>query len=268
MSDLNRYESLIGIIKNRRSTRSFKSEKIPEAEINKLIEAGIYAPTGSNSQNVKFLIVNDPDELKKIGSMRFCWPYPTAKKMIKKYPWGLIGNAICTIFLFSDSDKRNYSKENNSGEQYIWKNLDKENASAAIQNILLTATSLGIGSCWISINEEMNYTRLLMDNSFNDVFSDYEISDNLIPQGAIILGYPRQGYFENYPKGEKKHGPYLMDVKRKELTNYLIKNRKKSKIKMKKKIMYKLASGILKRIIFMLLFFVKKVDQVNSKILK
>ena len=270
MKNFDRYDFISLIIKNRRSTRSFTDEKISKTNILKLIDAAIYAPTGTNSQNIKFLIIDSPEELKKIGMARFSWPYSNAAKMKEKYPSGLIGNSTCAIFVFSDTKKRNYNDDHNLGEYFIWKNLEKENASAAIQNILLAATALGIGSCWISLNEEMNYTRLMSGTSFYETFSNYGVPQHFIPQGCVILGYPRLGYYEKFPRGEKKHGPNLANVERSKIEDYLIisnvdQNLKKSKIK---NLAYPIFNIILGKAIHILLFLVRILDRFKCKIEK
>ena len=71
----NDYNNLINIIKNRRSTRSFTDQKINNRSIQRIIKAGIFAPSGSNSQNQRFLIIDNKKEIKRIGRTRICWPY-------------------------------------------------------------------------------------------------------------------------------------------------------------------------------------------------
>jgi len=65
-------------IKNRRSVRKYLDKKIPDKTLEKIIQAGIYAPSGSNSQNQRFLLISEEKELKKIGLARYVWPYKTA----------------------------------------------------------------------------------------------------------------------------------------------------------------------------------------------
>ena len=213
----NDYNNLINIIKNRRSTRSFTDQKINNRSIQRIIKAGIFAPSGANSQNQRFLIIDDKKEIKRIGRTRICWPYKNNSKMIIKKPEGIIGNSQVLIIIFT-KDTCGIKKE----ERHIWNTLNSENASASIQNMLLTATSLGIGSCWISFNEMMNHQRPLNWSTYQSIFRNYDLNSNIRPRGIIMLGYPRGGYINGFPKGEKKHGPELNLVMRKKMKFYLI----------------------------------------------
>lgn len=51
------YESLMELVKKRRSTRSFKPEPIPDEHVDKIIEAARWAPSGANSQPWEFVVV-------------------------------------------------------------------------------------------------------------------------------------------------------------------------------------------------------------------
>jgi len=57
---------LLNIIKSRRSVRRFKDEKIPKERLMKILEAGIWAPSGSNIQPWEFILVTGNDTIEKI----------------------------------------------------------------------------------------------------------------------------------------------------------------------------------------------------------
>lgn len=59
-------DKLLTFMKNRRSIRRFKDEKVSEQDIAKIIEAGRYCPTGTNAQDFSFTVITDSlDELEK-----------------------------------------------------------------------------------------------------------------------------------------------------------------------------------------------------------
>jgi len=58
-------EILLELIKERRSVRIFNGNKVPQEIIMKIIEAGIWAPTGCNNQELKFLVIENEKDLKK-----------------------------------------------------------------------------------------------------------------------------------------------------------------------------------------------------------
>ena len=57
---------LMDIIKERRSVRSFNGRKIPKEDILSIIEAGSWAPTGCNNQELRFYILDKEDEINEI----------------------------------------------------------------------------------------------------------------------------------------------------------------------------------------------------------
>lgn len=59
-------DALLGMMKSRRSTRQFKDQPIPDDVLEKLLEAGRYAPTAENNQVVEFIILQkDRDEIER-----------------------------------------------------------------------------------------------------------------------------------------------------------------------------------------------------------
>ena len=84
-------DSLISLIKSRRSIRNFKNIDVNENEINKILEAGIWSPTGTNQQELKYLVIKDDQILKEFSKY----------KKIK--------TAKCVIMIFIDYE--NYYKD-------------------------------------------------------------------------------------------------------------------------------------------------------------
>ena len=69
------YKGVENSIWRRMSVRRFLDKKIPEDVLKKLVEAAIHAPSGSNFQNQRFLIIQDENEIMRIGKSRLVWPY-------------------------------------------------------------------------------------------------------------------------------------------------------------------------------------------------
>lgn len=227
LNDINpesRSEILKSILTNRRSIRQFTDAQLVPEHLTTILEAGIYAPSGSNSQNQRFLVIEDPEEKNALGKTRFVWPYPSAEKMREKKISGLIGGAAGVIVVFADAALNDYR---DMGEYYIWETLEIQNCAASIENMLNMATALGIGSCWISASDKMSRTRLLSGKSWANALASYQIPAWYKIQGIVILGYPRASNDETgYPKGEKKHGASIWaPTARHSLEHYLIKRK-------------------------------------------
>ena len=117
-------EAVFKTIFERRSVRRYL-EKIPEREkIIKILEAGIWAPSGHNNQPWRFVIIWSEEIKRKLSEF-------------VKYSKELIKNAPLLIGVFLDKNTM-YDKIK-----------DHQSAGACIQNMLLSAYALGLGTCWI-----------------------------------------------------------------------------------------------------------------------
>ncbi len=105
---------LFSAIKNRRSVRLFQDKSVPLEDLKKIVDAGRLAPSGYNLQKREFIIITDKSILLRLNDIQ---------------PVFDAGAAIAVIV-----EKTKYAIED---------------ASAAVENILLAATALGYGSCWI-----------------------------------------------------------------------------------------------------------------------
>lgn len=115
--------NIIECIKTRRSVRNYLNQPIEPQLIEDLIEAAIWAPSGKNSQPWKFCIVNDNDKISAISNASIYGKW--------------MRTAPCFIVVFLDKTK---------AYDYV---KDVQSCGAAIQNILLSAHSSGLGACWV-----------------------------------------------------------------------------------------------------------------------
>jgi nitroreductase len=212
--------NLIKVIQRRRSVRQFGNNDISKQDLLTIIRAGIYAPSGSNAQNQRFILIQDEKELHRVGEMRWVWPYPTAKKIRTKKKSGLIGGAKAAIIVLSDS---RHTNPRNTGEYFVWETLEVQNSSASIQNMLLMATAMGIGSCWLSAGQIMSGTRSLSGKNWAEILCHYDVSIYHKVQGIVILGYAKRNDDEGFPLGEREHGAQIWDdVSRSGVENYML----------------------------------------------
>lgn len=224
---LDRVQAVKQSLVRRRSVRTFKQDPIPPEVLDDLIEAAKYAPSGSNWQNQRFLVVTDPEEIRRIGEIRFVWPYKAnVTKIRQTHPAGILGHGTALILVFADASKND---ARGNGEYHIWESLEIQNCSASIQNILTMAAAHGLGSCWVSASDKMNYSRMLSGKTWREALSLYDIPDYYKMQGVVVLGYPRGYDEEGYAKGEKMHGATTwVSTVREDNEFYLVKKRKVS----------------------------------------
>ncbi len=67
LSELPNFESLLSLVKTRRSIRRFKDEPVSKELIEKILQLARYSPTGANEENVYYTVVKDPELLAKFS---------------------------------------------------------------------------------------------------------------------------------------------------------------------------------------------------------
>lgn len=145
---------LIELIKNRRSVREFTEERINEDLIEKILDAGRWAPSGLNNQPWKFIIIRDQNTINEVAK------YTKYKDTISS------SKLLIVVFL----DKENsYS--------YV---KDIQAIGACIQNMLLFIHELGLGACWVGeiLNQSEKLNRYL------------RVKDNLELMAVLAIGHP------------------------------------------------------------------------------
>jgi nitroreductase len=145
--------SLLDVIVSRRSIRNYKAEEVPQGTMERILEAGRYAPSADNEQPWHFIVVTEPEIKEKLSKGRW-------NSFIRDSAFTVVGCAY-------------------TGDAYArkWSTVD---TTIALQNMVIAAWSLGIGSCWVGDFEEAEVKRIL------DVPKDWRIIS------LISFGYPNE----------------------------------------------------------------------------
>lgn len=117
---------LLKAILERRSVRSFQADPVPEDRLRRLVEAGIWAPSGGNAQTWCFIIVTDGVS---IGRLKMLSP-------------GLLGNPPAVIVICQD-----IAEAERKGAKLGKEVLSLMDSAMAAQNIILAAYAEGLGTC-------------------------------------------------------------------------------------------------------------------------
>jgi nitroreductase len=126
-------KSLVDVILSRQSIRHYESKKIPTDTLNRILEAGRKAPSAMNRQPWRFVVVTNHQIKKKLSTWFFA-------KHVKEAPVLIVG---CAKTGFLD---RKWSVTG---------------TSIALQNMVIAAWAMGIGSCWIGGFKEARVKQLL-----------------------------------------------------------------------------------------------------------
>lgn len=182
---------LLDAMKSRRSIRKFKPEPIPEEFINELLKAAQMAPSGSNTQPTRFVIVKNETvraQLSEATPLPFVYQAPVV--LVACVDLESFANAGIRMQELQEAGAfAGTPLENMSSESYAKRrSMDKLaaeayfrlNAAIAIDHVTLRAVDLGLGTCWIMMFDQEKVKQILnLGEKYNVV-------------ALIPVGYPGQ----------------------------------------------------------------------------
>ncbi len=144
---------------NRRSIRKYSDKQVPDDLLDQILEAGLYAPTGMNTQNIYMVAVRDKETRDQLSKMN-------AAVM------GRAGDpfygAPCVVVVLGDAD----------GYPVV------ENGSLVLGNLMNAAHAVGLGSCWI---HRAKQTFEMPEGK--ELLKKWGLPEHLVGIGNCILGY-------------------------------------------------------------------------------
>lgn len=158
--------SLVDIVKKRYSVRSFKDIPVEKEKIIQILESARYAPSAVNYQPWHFIVITDEE---------------TKMKIAETYPRTWFKYAPVIIVACGDHNK---SWKRKDGKDHC--DID---VAIAVDHMTLTATDLGLGTCWVCAFDAEKCHELL------------NLPENLEAVALLPLGYP----VEEFPKSKKRN---------------------------------------------------------------
>lgn len=152
---------LLEIIKNRRSIRVFKKQAVTQDITEKLLEAARWAPSAGNVQPWTFVVVSSQKMKRNLSMAAF------GQKNLEE---------ASVVFVVCADEKLAEQSYAERGKSLFC----IQDTAAAIQNILLTAYSLGLGSCWIGAFKE------------DEIRKAIKAPKEMRPIALIPVGYPNE----------------------------------------------------------------------------
>ena len=164
---------VIKAIKERRSVKSYKPDPVPEALLDAVLEAGTYAPTGRNMQSPIIVAVTDKATRDRLARLN-------AEVM------GMDGDpfygAPAVLVVLADKSRLTYLYD----------------GSLVMENLMLAAHSLGLGSCWIHRAKEVFELK-----EGKEILASLGIEGEYEGIGNCIIGYAENPPSERKPRKEK-----------------------------------------------------------------
>ena len=174
-------ENMLAFIQSRRSTRKFKTEDVPEVQLNQIIEAGRYAPSGGNCQSTHFIVIKNKEILTELADLA---QQEFAKMEITPGLYKSIVNSI------NASKNGNYVFHYNAPVLIITANQKDygnniADCACALENMMLMANALDLGSCWINQLKWLNENPVILE-----YMKKLGMDESERVYGSLAVGFP------------------------------------------------------------------------------
>ena len=146
-------------IKARRSIRKFTAEPVSDEHLDMLLQAAMAAPTACNRKPWEYVVVSEQETLARLKQVLRLGRYDAPAAIV------VCGNLLRTL---------------PPPTHTFW----IQDCSAAMQNILLEATGLGLGAVWVGIHPVGLFKR--------GVAKVLDLPKNVQPLGLVHVGYPAE----------------------------------------------------------------------------
>jgi nitroreductase len=146
-------------VKGRRSVRAFKRDDVSFEDVEKVIDAAMWAPSAGNIQPWEFVIIRKSDTKKRLATA--AWD----QAFVEEAPVVIV---VCA------NENRSSKRYGNRGKTLYC----LQDTAAAIQNIHLAAYSIGLGTCWVGAFKEEDVRRIT------------NVPQGVRPVAIIPVGYP------------------------------------------------------------------------------
>ncbi len=162
------------VIKKRRSVRQFKVDApVADDHVQKILETAQLAPSAGNTQCTRFFVVRQPELKRRLAS-------DAGHQMF-------IDQAPLVVVVVADLDAVGESYGERGRSTYAL-----QDTAAAAENILLAATDLGYGACWVGAFDEVRAAKIL------------ELPRCMRPVALIPIGVPAEPTMHRPPRRKLK----------------------------------------------------------------
>jgi nitroreductase len=178
---------------NRRAIRDFQNKEVPLSVIKEIIQDTCLAPTATNRQPCKFIIIRNRDYMKKLSdeSKKTLLsdlernpesPLKQYEPRLRDEQFNVFYNAPCLVYVVGPTEVQS---------------LDVD-CGLTVAYFMFSATGRGLGTCWIALGSNVRDRKLLDDMG---VPADHRIV------APVIIGYPT-----SIPTASERHAPDILKI--------------------------------------------------------
>jgi len=149
-------ENLLDVIRHRRSVRVYKTGKVTNQQLETILEAARWAPSGANTQPWEFIVTRDREKMKRVRAV-YSQEWRDRKKEDPVHYKGLkkdyVGDVSALVLVCGDArTKQVYLTTRQPADR---EKLFQASIANAVQQAMLAAASMNLGTVWVSVREEV-----------------------------------------------------------------------------------------------------------------
>ncbi len=175
---------IFDLIRARRSIRKYQSRQIPREALEKVLEAGAYAPSAGGGQRRRIVAIHDRELCEKVGRLNlngFDRSRLLGGYVSKEQPSNIDDPTLKSGFYGAPTVCAIFGPEN-----FLYSIPD---AFCCAENMVLAATELGLASCIVARGEET------FDNEpGRELLRQWEVPENFVARCFVLLGYCQGDY--------------------------------------------------------------------------
>lgn len=147
---------VLKVMQDRRSVRVFDDKEIPESDIQKVLQAANHAPSAHNQQPWRFIVVSGTkkEALANMANKRASEFTKSASALLRMAARS-VSSAPVVVVVVNTGELIRYGADLFSADQKnafdFVRTMEIQSSAAAVENLLLAATSLGISSVWLGV---------------------------------------------------------------------------------------------------------------------
>ena len=165
-------------LEERRSIRKYEDEQIRDEQLNEILEAGTYAPTGMGAQSPVMVVIQDKETIRELSKMNADVMGTNSDPFY---------GAPTVIVVLADKNRLTYV----------------EDGSLVMGNLMNAAHAVGVDSCWIHRAKEV-----FESEKGKELLKKWNIEGDYVGIGNCILGYRDC----QYPKAKPRKAGYIVRV--------------------------------------------------------
>lgn len=180
----NKQNIIMENIMSRRTIRRFDEKQLAEEDLRQILQAGLYAPSAGGRQGVLFVVCQDKTVNEKLGKIKRANSNPkmaTATAYVSKEQPSIADDPkLINAFYNAPTVITMFAPKN-----FLF---SAEDCAVAAENMMLAATSLDVGSCYIG----QGWTAFA-DPYGQEILRKWGIRSDYYAVMQLLLGYPKQG---------------------------------------------------------------------------